>query len=306
MACLDILIRTNDLPTWEQGARLSQMAIEGGGPVATALVAAQRLGANTAMITNYGNDRLGEIKLQTIAENGVDTSHMPRRPAPESHVILVTVHEQTGERVFSGIMNDGYSPILPDELDHNFITSAKLLHLDGCNPDSAIQAAQWMRSLGKPVMLDGSSTSGPLPPQMRRIVELTDILICGAGFGTALTGKKDLRQAAEAIMALGPQIIVQTEGADGSYTLTHDTFFHTPAFPVQVVDTTGAGDVFHGAYLVGMLHGWSPRANAIFSSAVAAVKCTQLSGRKGIPNYDQTMDFLKSRGIDPASLDQTQ
>jgi len=100
------------------------------------------------------------------------------------------------------------------------------------------------------------------------------------------------------MMALGPQIVVQTEGRDGSYTLTAREHFHTPAFDVEVVDTTGAGDVFHGAYLVGLLRGWDLPMVAAFATAVAAIKCTQLGGRKGIPTSDQTIAFLKKRGYD--------
>jgi sulfofructose kinase len=298
MAALDLLIRTPELPTWDQGARVSQLAIEGGGPVATAMVAAQRLGAKTAMVTTYGNDRLGQIKLQTLVENGVNTRHMLQRSAPENHTVLVIVNEQSGARIFSGVSSPSFPPLAQTELDYAFITSAKILHIDGCYPEAACQAAAWMHALGKPVMMDGSATCGPISQTIKDLVKLTDILICGSGFGTAFSGKTDLREAAEEIRQFGPQIIVQTEGECGSYTLAGDEFFHTPAFPVDVVDTTGAGDVFHGAYLVGLLHGWSPRGNALFSSAVAAIKCTKLGGRPGIPDFYQAINYLKNRGIE--------
>ena len=96
--------------------------------------------------------------------------------------------------------------------------------------------------------------------------------------------------------AAGPKIVVQTEGKDGSYTFTASEHFHLPAFNVDVVDTTGAGDVFHGAYLVGLLHGWSVHRAGIFATAVAGIKCTSLGGRRGIPTYDRTIAFLKERG----------
>jgi ribokinase len=98
------------------------------------------------------------------------------------------------------------------------------------------------------------------------------------------------------MLSLGPQIVVQTEGKDGSYTLTAEERFHTPAFDIRVVDTTGAGDVFHGAYLVGLLHGWNLQDVAIFATAVSAIKCTHLGGRKGIPTFEQTLTFLQQQG----------
>jgi len=92
-------------------------------------------------------------------------------------------------------------------------------------------------------------------------------------------------------------------GDRGSYTVTGDDRFHTPAFPVDAVDTTGAGDVFHGAYIVGLLHGWNPKQVALFSTAVSAIKCTQLGGQEGIPSFDATLEFLRDRGIELETTD---
>jgi sugar/nucleoside kinase (ribokinase family) len=78
--------------------------------------------------------------------------------------------------------------------------------------------------------------------------------------------------------------------------------FHVPAFEVAVVDTTGAGDVFHGAYLAGLLQGWDLRQVTLFSTAVSAIKCTQLSGRRGIPCFEESMEFLRKRGLGPPEM----
>ena len=297
MSCLDLLIRTRDLPTWESGARLSAMGIEGGGPVATALAAASRLGASTSFIGTYGSDRMGAIKIQTLLDYQVDVSHAVCRPGPENQAILVYVHADTGERVFSG--GGGYqtATLQPDEIDPAFITSARCLHLDGYHSAAALAAAGWMRAAGKPVMLDASATRGPVSDEMRRLVEMVDVLICGSGFGPALTGWTDLWQAGEAMLKMGPRVVVQTEGADGSYAVTPEERFHIPAFQVPVIDTTGAGDVFHGAYLVGMLRGWDARSTCLFSTAVAAIKCSRLGGRAGIPTFAETLAFLRERGV---------
>ena len=96
---------------------------------------------------------------------------------------------------------------------------------------------------------------------------------------------------------MGPSIFVQTEGEEGSYTITSDECFHTPAFSVEVVDTTGAGDVFHGAYIVGLLHGWNLQQVAQFATAASAIECTNLGGRVGIPCFDEVISFLNERGI---------
>ncbi|MFH1086700.1 MAG: PfkB family carbohydrate kinase [Chloroflexota bacterium] len=298
MAVLDVLIRLREMPSWERGGGFSALRLDGGGPVGTAMVAAARLGARVGFVGTAGNDQLAELKLASFVQDGVDLSRLVRRDRPEDQVVLVYVDEQTGERVFAGLRGLERRPLLPEELDRDYITSAEFLHLEGFHTQAALQAAQWMRAAGKRVCLDGSRTDGrPLQPHMTELVHHVDILICGTGFGRSLTGRADLWEAGEAILGLGPQIVVQTEGKDGSYTTTASERFHLPAFDVQVVDTTGAGDVFHGAYLVGLLHGWDLRSVGLFATAVSALKCAQLGGRRGIPRFNDVIAFLEAHSI---------
>jgi sugar/nucleoside kinase (ribokinase family) len=146
--------------------------------------------------------------------------------------------------------------------------------------------------------MDGSRTSGPVSDRLRTLVRHVDVLITGAGFARGLTGIADIWKAGEAILEMGPRVFVETIGEGGSYTVTQEERFHIPAYQVDVVDTTGAGDVFHGAYIVGLLHGWDLRHVALFSTAVSAIKCTQLGGRAGIPSYEATLAFLTERGVE--------
>jgi sugar/nucleoside kinase (ribokinase family) len=146
--------------------------------------------------------------------------------------------------------------------------------------------------------MDGSRTDRPVEEHLRALIPYVDVLITGEGFARGLTGVDDIWQAGAAVLEMGPRVFVETVGDRGSYTITPQERFHTPAFQVDVVDTTGAGDVFHGAYIVGLLHGWRPRQIALFSSAVSAIKCTKLGGRAGVPSLDETLAFLRHRGID--------
>ena len=297
MCTLDVLIRCKDLPTWEGGTRISAFGFDGGGPVGTAMVASAKLGARVGFIGTAGNDAAAEFKLRSMRECGIDLSHMVYRDAPEDQVVVVNIHAETGERIFSGIQRWGEEQIRPEELDRDYIISADYLHLDGFHNAAAIQAAQWMRAAGKTVVLDGHKTDGPVREHLRRLIPHVDILISGSGFARHLTGIDDIWEAGAAILAMGPRIFVQTEGIDGSYTITAEEQLHIPAFPVDVIDTTGAGDVFHGAYIVGLLHRWPLRKIALFSTAVSALKCTQLGGRGGIPSFDVVTAFLHERGV---------
>jgi sulfofructose kinase len=300
MSTLDILIRISELPTWEDGSRFSAMAIDGGGPVATAIAAVARLGVRAGFVGTCGNDRLAEIKLQTLTECGIDVSRMARRPAPENEIVLVSVHEQTGERLFTGSRAFQEYQLAPEELDRDYFVAADVLHLDGYHADAALLAADWMRAAGKIVVLDGSATRRPILPKMQALVSRVDVLICGSGFGAMLTGRSDPWEIGRAILDIGPSVVIQTEGKAGSYSVTRDDAFHVPSFDIDVVDTTGAGDVFHGAYIVGMLRGWDVRRSVHFATAVSALKCTGLGGRRPIPCFDQVIEFLRARGIEPS------
>jgi len=298
LATLDVLIRLKEMPTWERGTRLNGFRLEGGGLVGTAMVAAAKLGARVGFVGTAGTDEAADLKLKSMVECGVDLSHLVRRDGPEDQIVVVHVHAETGERVFAGMEAWRRQPLRAEELDRDYITSAPYLHIDGFHNEAALQAAKWMRKAGKTVVMDGSKTDRPVREHQRALVPYVDVLITGAGFAKGLTGIEDIWQAGEAILEMGPRIFVETVGDEGSYTITADEQFHTPAFQVDVVDTTGAGDVFHGAYIVGLLQGWNPRQIAQFSTAVSAIKCTTLGGRAGIPSFEETLSFLREHTIE--------
>ncbi len=301
LSTLDVLMRLGEMPTWENTGRVSSFGLDGGGPVGTACVAASRLGASVGYIGTAGTDDVAAMKLKSFTEAGVDLTRLVRRDGAESQVIFVYVEADTGERHFSGIEGFGAEPLQPGELDRDYITSAKILHLDGTHREAGLQAAMWMHEAGRKVAIDcGTTTATEVGEATRETVRHVDYLICGHGFGRALTGHDDVRDAGRAALDMGPSIFVETRGEEGSYTVTRDARFYTPAFPVDVVDTTGAGDVYHGAYLVGLLKGWELEFIAQFATAVSALKCMSLGGRRGIPSYAATVDFLADRDIEPS------
>lgn len=297
LTTLDVLIRLDRLPTWERPTAVKSFAFDGGGMVGTAMVAAARLGTRVGYLGVRGNDSVADLKMLFLSADGVDGSRMITLDMPEPEVVFVYVDARTGERIFCGLetLRRDYYP--PEALDREYLTAADYLLLDGFHYPAALQAAQWMRQAGKTVVMDGAKTNGKLPEHRAALVASVDILICGTGFVQGLTGHDNVRDACKATLNLGPRIVVQTLGEAGSYTVTREEQFHTPVFEVDVVDTTGAGDVFHGAYLVGLSKGWDLRRTALFSTAVSALKCTRLGGRAGIPTMDQVVTFLRERGI---------
>jgi sulfofructose kinase len=296
LATLDVLVRRSPAGTPSGSSPFDDFLLEGGGPVATALAAASRLGAATGYIGTAGTDFAGECKVLSLTRYGVDVARIARRPGAETQVIIVWVDADTGERSFTALRSWQHDPLRVEELDRTYITGAGYLHLDGTHREAALAAAQWTREAGRKVVLDAATTRSTVGESMRALIQHVDVLICGSGFAQALTGCDDPSDACRAAVEYGPKTVVQTEGAAGSHTVCPSGTFHTPAFEVDVVDTTGAGDVFHGAYVVGLLKGWDARQVAVFASAAAAMACTRLGGRAGVGSFDDTMAFCRQRG----------
>jgi len=305
LAIVDVVLRVERMPEWDDPRGLLDFALADGGPAGTACFVASTFGLRTGFVDTVGDDDLGEHRRRSLERAGVDTSRLVPREGPEDHVVVVYVDASTGERVFSFRRGFLSRPLTAAELDRAYIESAPILHLDGSHSEAALAAARWMKQSGGTVVLDAAATSHKVLEPARALVAETDVLICGSGFAPMLTGEEDVWRAGRAALELGPRVVVQTEGANGSYTVSRgadarragarDAEFHTPAFEVDVVDTTGAGDTFHGAYLVGLARGWSLQRCASFSSAVAALHCTVLGNRKGIPSMDDALALMAAQ-----------
>ena len=134
-----------------------------------------------------------------------------------------------------------------------------------------------------------------LEGNISELLRRTDILIASLAFASSFANTEDVDVAIDRLLGYGPSVAIVTLGVQGCRGQAEGYRFHSPAFPVEVVDTTGAGDVFHGAFIYGMLQGWELMKKIEFASAVAAIKCTRLGGRTGIPDRQQALRFLRER-----------
>jgi sulfofructose kinase len=158
-----------------------------------------------------------------------------------------------------------------------------------------MEAARIAREAGVHVSFDGGS--GRYRPELDQLVPLTDICIVARDFAEKYTRETDMRQAAESLLASGPGLVVITGGTDGSWVHSRDgRSFHQPAYLLPaVVDTTGCGDSYHGAFLFGIIQGMDLIRTASFASAVGAINSQYLGGRVGLPTYEQVQAFLRDR-----------
>ncbi|NJN68069.1 MAG: sugar kinase [Chloroflexaceae bacterium] len=260
----------------------------GGGPVPTALVTLQRLGMRGGLVSAVGDDRYGQHILDDLRREGVEIESVQVRPG-QSHVAFALVEPDTGRRTIW--WHNDRAVLQHIALDRAYLTTARALLLDTHIPEVALRAAHWMREANRLVMIDAERTSD----QATALLPFCDAIIVSERFGREATGAEEPQQAAQALYEHYHALVVVTAGEQGSWCASRAGAFHTPAVTtVQVVDTTGAGDVFHGAFLYGLLQAWPLRVVARFASATAALKCRTFGGRAGIPCLDEVEALVRT------------
>ena len=290
LATIDIMALVPRLPGRDEVFQAGRILLEGGGPVATALVAAARLGVSTAYLGPVAPTTWGTLARAGLENEGVDTSHAPGRSSGEQSVSVILVDQPTGLRSILYKIGE-MQELETNEIPEALITSARVLHLDVSHPDAACHAAGIAREAGVVVSLDGGV--GETWPGIESLLPFVDLMVVARVFAEHYTGQAEPRKAGEALLATyQPRQVVITDGARGCWYWDATHQLHQRAFPVDVVDTTGAGDVFHGAYLYAFLQDWPAGRALAFAAAAAAQKCHKLGGRAVIPTRPQVEAFL--------------
>jgi ribokinase len=177
------------------------------------------------------------------------------------------------------------------DVDLSLFPRARILHTDGLLVEASMEAARQAREMGLTVVMD----AGTLRDGYLDLVSMVDILIASERFGTALVGTDEpIEKALEALSNRGPKEVVITLGPKGSIGWGAGKTVRQEAFPIIATDTTGAGDVYHGAYIYGLLKGWNMTECMRFASAASALKCMKMGARKGIPTLEETLNFMEN------------
>jgi ribokinase len=284
---LDYLGIVPHLPAENSKLEVRDFTIQGGGPTATAMVTLKRLGLTAAYIGKVGDDGFGSRMLEELRREDVDISSAVVEAGATSQFAFIMVDEKTAARTIVWTRGS-VSRLTASEVNFDLVESAKGLFIDDLEPEAALVAAKAARTCKIPVLID----AGSLREGVRELLPLCDHIIASELFAEQLSGDKDLRKALETIQSFGPKASVVTLGERGCAALVENKVVEVPGFMVKAVDTTGAGDVFHGAYLFAVLKGWDILQACTFSNAVAALKCRKLGGRAGIPNLSETLEFI--------------
>ena len=288
---LDLIGVIDGYPEPDTKAPLVDLDLQGGGVTATALVTCARLGLRTRYVGKAGTDFAARYALRTLAREGVDLRHVIRVRNTPGHLSIVLIDRTSGARTLFFRRPPAYA-VRPEELDRAALTAGRLLHVDGIDPDAAVQAIRWARESRMRVTMDGER----MVEGIERVWPLVDVLACNPRFVRFATGREDLADGLRALAAKGPARVAATLAADGALGLEGGRLVRVPGFRVPVVDTNGAGDVFHGAVAFGELRGWPFDRTLTFANAVAAMKCRVLGGRRGIPRLPEVAVLLSPHG----------
>lgn len=273
--------------------KMTKFIQQGGGPVATALVTLARLGAKVSFVGKLGNNEFSRFVINEFVKEGVDVSGIVKENNAGPYLAFIIVDAKNGSRTICWT-DQMVLRLKKEELSRDFITSCRILHLDEYEIEAALLAAKWAKEEGVKTVLDAET---PQKKELSPLIKLIDFLIVPEEFALGFSGAGNIGKACEFFIKQGPRVVVITQGKRGSFVVTKDKRFFQPAFNnVNIVDTTGCGDVFHGAFIYGILKGWPLEVISEFASAVAAIKCEKLGGRAGCPGFEKVKDFLLSFG----------
>jgi sugar/nucleoside kinase (ribokinase family) len=287
---VDFLGLVANYPTADQKVRMLDFSKQGGGLTGTALAAAGRLGARTAYFGKLGTDEYSLFLLHEFKKYKVDVSQTKIDERVQPPLSFIHVEKETGERRITWHWNE--FDLRSEEVDRESIQHSRILFLDHFHTEAGVLAADWIHESGGMVVCDAERmTAG-----FEHVLQRADYIISSRKFAEAQSGLHDPLQSARSLHEKFGGTVVVTAGDSGAYCKSSETEFHQTAFGVEVVDTTGAGDVFHGAFMAGLAKNWTLPKILEFSAAVSAMKCRSLGGRAGIPTMNEVEVFLNEKG----------
>lgn len=293
-ACvMDTLVTVPNFPKEDSKLRALSSKAAGGGPTATGLVAARKLGEQTAYIGVLSDDNGGVFLQKDFEKYGVDTTCVDILSGYRSFTSVIWLAKDKATRTLVFDKGD-LPPLRLNESQKQAIVDSQILMIDGNEMDAAEEGCRLARQSGTKVLYD----CGGLYEGVERLLSLTDVMIPSEEFALGHTGCGSIEAAAARLYELyRPEVVVITCGKEGGIIYDGKETVKYPAFLVAAVDTNGSGDVFHGAFAAAMVKGYSYMNCCLFASATSAMKCTGVGARESVPDEKAVYKFLESRGI---------
>lgn len=287
---LDLLGRLEDYPAVDQKVELAEVLVQGGGPVATALVTLARLGVATAFAGRCGDDDHGHCIRGGLEGEEVDCRWLRFDAGASSQFAFIAVDGVARRTIFWHRGNA--RPLGAAELPPALLSGVRVLHLDGLQAEAALAAARRAREAEVTTVLDG----GTWREGTRELLPYIDHLVVSERFARQVVSDGPATGALDPLLDFGPRAVTVTLGAAGSVSRDQrGATYHQAAFAVPAVDTTGCGDVFHGGYIYGLLQDWPLPRTLRFAAACAALKTRALGGRTAIPTLGEVEALLAAQ-----------
>ena len=294
-ACVfDTLYNIPSYPKEDTKMRATASKPAGGGPVATGLVAAQKLGEQTSYIGVLSDDNGGVFLKKDFEKYGVGTDLIEVKSGYRSFASVLWLSADTTARTC--VFDKGDLPALVlNDAQVEAIKNAEILMVDGNEMDAAVEAAKIARANGTKVLYD----CGGLYAGVERLLAHTDIMIPSEEFSLGHTGEKTAEEAAKKLYdTYHPEVVVVTQGKKGGIIYNGKEIVSYPIYPAVVVDSNGSGDVFHGAFAAAVCKGYGYLKCCHFSSAVSGLKCTGVGARESVPNFETVKNYMKENGYE--------
>jgi len=288
LCTLDYICIVDKFPQADQKVDARAFSRQGGGPVATAMCTLGHFGVKVGFIGKVGNDPEAKLIASELSRFNVETQCMVFDSYSRTPRAFIWVDRHTGARTVV-LDRTEISDLDPKEFHEDLLRSCRYVLIDGRELKASYHAAKIAREAGAEVVLDvGSAREG-----IKELLPLVDHLVVSKPFADKFTDNEEPGQAAMKLLGMGFKTVVITLGSYGSVCATEGDFFQTDPYDIEVLDTTGAGDVFHGAYIYGLSKGWELTEVVEFASAAAAMKCVRIGGRLGIPAVDEVVQFME-------------
>jgi sulfofructose kinase len=291
----DTVIPLSTYPARGSKVEYPSSTILPGGQVATTVVACQHWGMSTRYVGKIGDDAAATLHREAFSRAGVEF-HLIPAPGCVSQQSLILV-DPTGERTVLTSRDEALT-LRPTDLQREWITNARALHVDGFDTEAAILAATWARQANIPVVADLDE----LYPNIEDLLVNVDYLIVSRDFPSRLMSEPDLEQALRKMQRrYSSRLAAATLGQEGVLAWDGKQLLHIPAFCVPVRDTTGAGDIFHAGFIYAMLQDWPLDRQLEFACAAAALNCTAVGARGGIHPLDDIASLIATGTHYPAT-----
>jgi sulfofructose kinase len=285
----DTLILLSHFPAYAGKVAFERELLSPGGQVASALVTCAKLGLRVKYIGTVGDDERGRIQLESLRESGINLDDVEVRENCPNQTAYILIDRATGERTVLWQRNDCLR-LDPESMTAEKITSGRLLHIDAHDTATVAKAAQIAREHRIPVTVDVDT----IYHGFDQVLPHVDYLVASSEFPVQWTNERDPFRALEMIQEeFHIPVAAMTLGALGALARVEGSFIYSPAFVVNCADTTGAGDVFHGAFCYAVLQKMPMRETLEFSNAMAALNCTALGARGGISTIEQARALMQ-------------